>query len=292
MENDKTIKEHISKIVMPIFDKALSSSKSPQETNINHTMVVKPHNPSVTPSLYNPHNYRLYFSFTKTNFNPQKGMVGVWSGKFINYNKNFTALGEGVRVTIRKTKAELIHKFTEQEWFFINKAKAKEEISALLNKIDEKCKVGFKKFIETYGGYSDFEIVGKSGRPFINLFNESDNKVMKEKFIDSLPLNLKFETPIVKKVYNEPNVEFKRAIEAANYLENSALNEFSPVITQELNLLRLEMTGLKEISIANTKAINYIAENYKSHVGLVEKGLKVFKLLNKRLSQTNLRGWL
>lgn len=247
-----SLKKHIEKLTKPIFNRVL------QETPINHTMVGKPSKSkkkTVTPSLYNPHNYRLYFNFTKEKYNPKKGMVGVWSGKFKNYDKEFTALGGGVRVTIKKTQAEVINKLSEQEWYFINRASAKEEIIALLNNIDKKCIKSLKKFIKVYGGKTDFVILKREGRPDLNLFTKSDNKIKNEPFIDKLPPEMTFETPIVSKRYKKPEVEFKEPIYAATYLENSALKEFAPEIAKEIGILGSEMGELKPVLKALTQQI-------------------------------------
>ena len=209
-------------------------------------MVGQPKKTVTTNSLYNPHNYRLYFSFKKDNFKSIEGMVGVWYGKSINYGKDFTSTGEGIRVTVRKTQIEVINKLTEEQWFLINRAKAKEEIYSICNKIDEKCIASLKRFIEIYGGQTDFIILKREARGIYNNLNtKSDNKVMQEPFIDSLPLDMTFETPIVKKVYKKPNVEFKEPIYAARYLENSALNEFSPEICQELEKINLQIQNMQ-----------------------------------------------
>lgn len=218
-------------------------SNSPQEKIINHTMVGQKHKNYVTPSLLNPHNYRLYFSFTKESFNPKEGMVSVWLGQLKNYDSEFTALGEGVRITIKKHQVEVINKLTEQEWFTINRMKAKEEITSLLTKIDGKCIEALKKFIKVYGGSSDFKILKREGRPNLILNTKSDSKVMQEPFIDSMPVDMAFETSIVKKVYKEQNVEFKEPIYAARHLENSALNEFAPMIAEAIKQIALSHPG-------------------------------------------------
>lgn len=276
---DKKLSDYIDKITKPIFNRVL------QETPKNHTMVDKPIKSikkTVTPSLYNCHNYRLYFNFTKEKYKPKEGMVGVWFGKFKNYGKEFTAVGEGVRITIKRTKVEVINKQNEEQWHYINRIKAKEEIKALLNKIDQKCINSFKKFIEVYGGCSDYAIVKAENRPNLNLFTQSDNKVMKEPFIDNLPLNMQFETPIVKKVYKKPNVEYKQPIYAATYLENSGLKEFAPEISNSIR----ELTNVLTPTIAD---LNY---NLKTHISVLKGIDKSFKRFNKLLNQKSLRKWL
>lgn len=50
-----------------------------------------------------------------------------------------------------------------------------------------------------------------------------------------------------------------------------------------------EMLGIQRLM---ADSIRYVAENYESHTGLVEEGHKVFKKLNKILSQKRLGPWL
>ena len=275
-ENDSTLKKYISSIVKPIFEKAA------QETTSNHSMVGYKTKKSITPSLYNPHNYRLYLNFTKEKYKPKEGMVGVWLGKLKNYGKEFTALGEGVRITVKKTQVEIINKLSEQQWFLINRTNAKKEEGELLSKIDKKCISSLKKFIKVYGGSSDFVILKREGRPYLNLFTKCDNKVKNEPFIDTLPSDMTFETEIVKKVYKHPGeVEYKTPMYAAQHLENSALHDFAPELVNEIRVFNMKIDKV-------TESMAYVAENYKSHVGLVEEAHKIFKKINRRLSQKKL----
>jgi len=290
---DKSLKDYVDRLTTPIFNKVL------QETKKNHSMVDKNKKPLkkvVTPSLYNPHNYRLYLKFTKEKFKPKEGMVKVWLGKLKNYGKEFTALGEGVRITVKKTQVEVINKLSEQQWFIINRTKAKKEEGELLSKIDKKCINSLKKFIKVYGGDCDMVILKREGRPYFNLFNKCDNKVKNEPFIDTLPSEMTFETDIVKKVYkHQGEVEFKTPMYAAQHLENSALNEFAPEIAKEINIFNMKIDKVVESMVyaaENSKILSkdmaYVSANYKSHVGMVEEAHKVFKKINRRLDQKKL----
>lgn len=292
-KDNETLEEQIERITKPIYKKAL------QETKFNHTMVDKSNfkiKKTVTPALYNAHNYRLYFNFTKKKYTPKEGMVGPWFGKFKNYGKEFTVVGEGIRVTIKKTQAEIINKLSEEEWFLVNKAKAKEEILAVINKIDDKCIRSFKKFMEVYGGRSDLIILNREDKVKLILNTKCDNKVMKEKFIDSIPLNTRFETPIVKKVYKKPNVEFKEPIYAAQYLENSALNDFNSEISGYLKVILESLKGSIQVNASTSKTLNQFvtqflpiqadfATNIKSHTKVIKEMAKGFKRFNRLLSE-------
>ena len=284
--NDKKVTDYIDRITTPIFNKVL------QETKFNHSMVgfkKKSNKKVVTNSLYNPHNYRLYFKFTKEKYNPKEGMVGVWFGKLKNYGKEFTALGEGIRVTVKKVQVEVINKLSEEEWFYINRIKAKEEIAAVLNKIDNKCIASLKKFIEIYGGKCDLKIIKTEGRPNLNLFTKSDNKVMKEPIIDTLPLDMAFDTKIVKKVYKKPNVEFKEPIYAATYLENSALNEFAPEIANSIdNLGNQLIPTIRSLD----KSIQLEITNKKLHQKVLNSMDRTLKNIRDSLPKRGLLKWM
>ena len=280
--------DEIGKIVRPIFNKVL------QETTPNHTMVGNHGSRDASPSLYNPHNYRLYFAFKKDTFKPFEGMVGVWFGKLKNYGKEFTSTGEGVRITVKKSQVEVINKLSDQHWYMINRFQAKEEVAALLNEIDKKCITALKRFIEVYGGESDFNILNNDKRPNLILNTKCDNKVMKEKVVDSLPLNMTFETDIVKKVYKQPNVEFKEPILAAQYLENSALNDFSPQIVQVLKEMFF-------VSDEHKKAFEEYALCLKKHLKVLDHMDKTLTKIDKAHSkshnktqdkETSLKRWL
>ena len=208
-------------------------------------------------------------------------MVGVWFGKLKNYKKEFTALGEGVRITVKKHQVEVINKLTEQEWFAINKSKAKEDIKNILFKIDRKCMESLRKFIEVYGGSCDFNIIGREHRPDLILNTKFDNKVMNEPYIDKIPLNATFETSIVKKVYKEPNVEFKEPIYAARYLENSALNEFAPEIASSMRHIGDLMTVFEE------RALNPLTEQIKLHLKVQKQTLKYLKAATIQAEDVN-----
>lgn len=283
---NKSIKDYIDRITTPIFEKSL------QETKKNHSMVgfnKKSNKKTVTPSLYNCHNYRLYFKFTKRKYHPKEGMVGVWFGKFKNYGKEFTAVGEGIRATVKKFQVEVINKISEEEWFYINRIKAKEEIAAILNKIDNKCITSLKKFIEIYGGISDYIILKSENRSKLNLFIKSDNKIMQEPFIDTLPLNMAFDTPIVKKVYKQPNVEFKEPIYAATYLENSGLKEYSPIIAASIdNLGNHLIPAINELN----KSIQLEITNKKLHQKVLNSMDKTLKDISNSLPKRGLLKWL
>ncbi|KKL11085.1 hypothetical protein LCGC14_2549340 [marine sediment metagenome] len=69
-----------------------------------------------------------------------------------------------------------------------------------------------------------------------------------------------------------------------NYISIRAIEKVSPEIANEINLFNMKID-----KVATSMA--YVAENYKSHVGMVEEAHKLFKKINKRLSQKKLNEW-
>lgn len=269
----------------------IETSKVPQEKVLNHTMVGRVFKGYVTPALYNPHNYRLYFRFTKEGYTPKVGMVGVWFGKFVNYGKEFSAVGEGVRVTVRKEQVEVINKLSEQQWFAINKVSAREELERIIGGIHGKCVAGLRRFVEVYGGSSDFVIVNiNKNAPRMMLNTPSDHKVMQTQTVDGLPLNLTFETGVVKKVYGEPNVEYKQAVYAAQFFENEALLDFSPLIVASLDALGSKVVDLAGITQkAVDGALIPLTEQIKLHLEVQKETLAALKDMRSEMKAARIK---
>ena len=82
---------------------------------------------------------------------------------------------------------------------------------------------------------------------------------------------------------------------AANYFSVRGIEDIAPAIANQLKLFNGKMeTFDMKIDKVNT-SMAYVAENYKSHVKMVEQGtevnkesLKLFKKINRRLNQRKL----
>ena len=281
-ENDEAYQKHINKLVKPIFDKVL------KETPKNRTSVGNTNKLSDNYSLYNPHNYRLYFDFEKANFHPLRptkptyktdgGRLGIFNNKEWITKEQIA----GCTIIIKKSCVQINNLIEPKRWHLIQMGdveKRKQQVYDIhLKKIDQATS-SLKLFIESYGGKSEFKLK--------RIWCEE--KIMKDKPIDKLPSNMFFKTDNVKKDYNEPNIEyFGDPTGAANYFSNRGIEDVAPGIANELNLFNAK---LEKVSTS----MAYVAENYKSHVKMVKQGtevnkesLKLFKKLNKRLDQKKL----
>ena len=227
MKKEQSIKKHIEKIINPIFQAAL-----PKELKQNRMSVGVQGNKERKYCLYQPHNLRLYFDFSKQTFNPQTDLKSSVQpllrvehkikNKIENEYNNFL----GYRITVKQTQVELID--LNPRWYVIYLDKidliTEQFLSIMARKIKEN-KKALNKFIKIYGGSSK-----------LNLLNmRSENKVMNEDAIDLIPIKMKFRSEAVKKVYNEKNVEFPDPILASNYLTTRAVENKADKITDGIN---------------------------------------------------------
>jgi len=103
----------------------------------------------------------------------------------------------------------------------------------------------------------------------------------------------KFELDLVKKaekIFPRDNINAKAWIDGSPFKFSAETNDKE----WKREYLRMpfsirEMLGIQRYM---AESISYVAENYKSHVGVVEEAHKIFKKINKQLKQTSLRKWL
>ncbi len=93
-----------------------------------------------------------------------------------------------------------------------------------------------------------------------------------------------------EKIFPKDNIDSKAWLDGSPFKFSAESNDKEwkrwylgmPFMIRDMFILQESMT----------EKIAYIAENYKSHVGVVEEAHKIFKKINKQLKQTSLRKWL
>lgn len=300
--DENEVREHIRKLTKPIFDKVL------QETPKNRVSVGGTVSKEDRFSYYQPHNCRLYFDFSKVGFVPPKPFSGnVWYGvcfsygdyKVINVVEHSFDNFLGCKILVKRSQVEVTNKINVDRRYVIYHfpvEQVEEQILDVLVKKYNECFKALKKFIELFGGGSDFNL----------LRLRVENKLEREEVIDLLPLSMKFQNRLVKKVYNERNVEFSSPVLACNYLSNSALGSVTPELKQELGDLRgvvskgfstmgKELKALKSSSIALSErllpTIESLRVNVEAHISAIrgiDRGLERFNeglgVFNRRLA--------
>jgi hypothetical protein len=275
-------KEHIKKIVLPIFNKVL------QETKENTMIGVRP-----IVFFWRPNNYRLQFNFKTETF---KRNTTLKSGVTIsNFNTKYTiknfydsTLMVDIPKKNKQGKITIIYKPSTRAYYEI-KCSSLEEIDRRINEkvhnIEEKLLYALKRFILRFGG-----IVEWSTKKWVRF----EDDIHGEDFIDKIPRNMVITDTYFKKVYKK-GVEFKNPAYVKSYISNRVVEEMSPEIADSINGL-----GLKFDSFIDkvTPVIENLSSNMATHVKImkgIEKGITDFnstiKKLNNKLDQKTLNKW-
>lgn len=282
MENQKEVKDYINKIVKPIFDKVL------KETNKNPMSVGVVGKKEKKYCFYNPHNYRLYSDFDKTNLNikelnklpkPTTKRSVVPTYRLKNSREHEINNFMGCRITIKKTQVEIQNKVNIKKVYRIEiVADSKNQFYDIIKEKNDECFKVLEKFIKIYGGKSNLSI----------LKVWCENKLWKEDAIDLIPIKARWHTPISKKVYNEQNIEFPDPVFASNYVDTRAIESIAPNIN---NVLKGQNILLKEsIKVQKNTAeqINYLAKNLNIHIPAIKQiGTSAYDL-SKQVNNFNI----
>ena len=238
---NKEMSDYVSRITMPIFEEALQET-SKKRMSVGRGLVERQ-----DVSLYQPHNYRLYFDFQKAYFSPPKPVATdalrsvvttSYEYKLKNSTEHFFKDFEGCNITVKKSQVEVINKLEHKRWFVIKHGEVSEyesQIRSILKDKDAECVRALKKFIALFGGVSHFKVLNR----------RSEDKVKFEDSIDVLKLKSAFHFPTGKKVYDEPSLEFKDPVFAVTYFENRAIEKIAPDIAMGLQAVLIGQDPLK-----------------------------------------------
>lgn len=289
-QEEEALRKHISKIVDPIFNKAL------QEAQLTPLSVGSQQNPILT-FTYIPHNYRLYYQYSKVGYNPKlitdpkKKTHRVGSDLFFNPKYTYTPINYGKEhryrkfmfffdVTVKKNQIEIRSYYNHKKEYKLEAStldEIQEKIFEISKEREAQANVVLQEFIKQHGGVSDLRV--------LNTFIEA--KIKQEEFIDTLPYKARFHIPdIGKKVYKSDGFEFVSEAKAVTYLQNQALKKIAPDIAIELE----EFTRFfKEKFLPVQKEFMISVDVHNK----VLKGIdKSFKKFNKLLSQKTLKEWI
>jgi len=224
---NKTVKDYIDELVTPIFNKAL------QETNQNPTMVGRVQESNPIKFLWQPHNYRIYFNFTKKNFKvvtPSLYKYPAFSYKLANYGSehhfnNFMSC----RIIIKKNLVEVINKSHHKQWRLITANSIKEidtKINEVVSKLNNQGINALKALIRLCGGISDYKILKVRGEHGIHGID----------YLDRIPEEMIIHDTVFKKQYKK-KPEFYEPVHIKNIVTNNAINDIAPDIADSINNL-------------------------------------------------------
>lgn len=239
---EKEARGYVKSIVDPIFKKVL------HEAEKNRLSVGGGSVSGVTTNsryvLYCPHNYRLYIDFSRTGYSPllcggdaktdpQGSVVTTVNGvkvnmRVVNSKEHCYELIGGCRVVVKKTQVEITNKVDEGRWYPVELGSVdgiRERIASIVLKKEQECISALQGLISAFGGTSGFRI--------LNAVHEE--KIKHEHVVDLLPMKMKLHSDVVKKVYNEANVEFSSPVFAVNFLRSRAIEDIAPQIASAIN---------------------------------------------------------
>lgn len=276
-----------------VFKEFLTQLKAnpPQEGLSNHSMVGSSTNEHHITFLYQPHNYRLYLDFDKTDFHHKKpsnhalqkykSMVGIFNTAYtytpINYDSEHKYDGfMFCQVRIKKSQVEIINKWNDaHKWRQIScdsVGEIDQRIDELLDRRKEQCIDALRCFIDLHGGKSDFRILGE----------RYEEGIHGDEYIDKLPPGMIIHDTHFKKVYNK-KLEFikhkdqKRA-GVKTFISNRTIEKISPEIADEIKLLHITM------SEQLTPMIDRLSEQIELHLAVQQETLKTTKAMRQLLS--------
>lgn len=265
---DDKLKEHIRKITTPIFEKALKE-KLPDRMSVGRGRL-----DDEKVVFYQPHNLRLYFDWEPVDFDRVARVETDLLGSVVTTEKNYGSEISfknflGCEITVKRKTVEVRDYRAHKRWYAVHCASAEDEIVTILaDKTSDVINI-LKEFIRCFGG--------KSGFNLLNIYSE--DKVAGEDAIDLIPLKQKFQTKIVKKVYNERNVEFKSPAFSSHYLEERAKEDF---VANKLEIIRGEFQ--EALDSFRSEALVPLTEQIKLHLKVQEESL-----LTQRATQEALR---
>ncbi len=278
-KHTKSLKDYIDKITNPIFNKVLS------ESNDNHMMEGRVQKKEIK-FLWQPHNYRLYFNFDKTNFIPPIGKTIYKTHSFRYELKNYDSEHhfydwESCNITIKKRLVEVINKSHHKQWRLITAnsiPQIKEKIDQVVSNLNKQGISALNNLIRRFGGISDLKIIKVRGEHGIHGID----------YLDKIPEDMIIHDTIFKKVY-KGKVEFYDPVSIKNYVSNMALKEVAPEIAASIdNLGNHLIPTIRSLD----RSIQMEIHNKKLHLGVLNSMDRTMKEIRDSLPKRGLLKWM
>lgn len=224
----------------------------------NHTVVGWPGFEQKNHSLYCPHNYKVYVEFSRKTFSLKKTDHPPNPGFTVqrkNHGKEIEIRNYwGTRLRIKKFQIEI--QVLKNRWYVIHHGNIDDynrQLFAIVLEKDTIAMRALKYFIRQFGGKS----------PGIIIKRYSEDKVQHEDKVDLVPIQQKWYTDIVKKVYNEKNIEFLGTPHTAMYFRNRAIEDIAPIIAEAIKFTVPVRAVLERIQCVKD-VLNYstVIENF------------------------------
>lgn len=223
-------------------------------------------------TYYCPHNCRVYYLFNKEGFNHKNRYDNIGcSYELVNSTEHLFKNFKGFNVCIKKNFVEI--RPLNPKWYDIEFDKPElVEFKKLQiqNELLNRCTDVLRSFISVFGGSSDFNI---------HHFRILERKFMGDKITDKIPKPIMFRNEVVKKLYNEKNLEYSDGISDVNdvafhdnYTRNLGLYDYAPNIAKELEVIRISQVEFsKQIQDELIgKALNPLTSQIQLHLAVMK----------------------
>ena len=267
------------------FLKLKVNGDPPKETKQSRTSVGNKNKISNIYSLYNPHNYRLYFDFERIDFHPLRPSEPTYKkdgGRLNLRNSTEWETKEkilGCKLIVKKTQIQINNLIDPKRWHLILMGdidKRKQQIKDIHEKKIKEAIQALKSFLRAYGGRSKFKL--------LRIWCEE--KIEHDKPIDKLPIDMFFTSKNVKKAYGEKVIEyFGDPIQASNYFSNRGIEDIAPKIADSLNNLSMRfdkfIPKILDMMEHREKVDTELAINISTHNRVFNK---LERVLDKKLA--------
>lgn len=283
---NKSIKDYIDKVTKPIFNKVL------QETSINPMMVGRVQESKEIQFLWQPHNYRLYFTFDKKNFKPplykypSKKVGFTYEAKNYNSEHHFNNFHK-CRIVIKRRLVEVINKSHEKQWRLITAPNINEidkRINKVIEKLNKESIYALKQLIKRFGGYSNLKIIKIRGEHGIHGVD----------YIDKIPEDMIIHDTIFKKPYKK-KLEFYDPVYVKNTVTNNAIKDIAPAICNSLENINNSINSIADkFGSTLTGMIPVLNQLTNINIEVTKLRRDVTKIQKKRIIKNNnkdLRKW-
>lgn len=286
MENKKEdTRKYVENIVEPIFNKHLQASPHAKNNNLVLVGGGRFEKEETEKSyLWQPHNFRRYYSFSKENYTKNKPrnkpklrtyvgsktiIFSPFKWDYAISEKNFGSEHHfkgfnGCTIKVRKNTIEITLSEIKNKWFRIYAYSEKhidQRIDQIIKELEDHCKRTLELFLRFHGGKTDKRIVKK----------HSENKIKGIDYLDKIPIDMIIHDSVMKKVYKEKNVEIYGEARVKNLFKNATLEKFSPEIANSLGNIEELNTKIKGLSESSKESINETGKALQA----VSKGLEV-----------------
>jgi len=277
-EAKKRAKEHISRLITPIFNKVL------KEHHLNRGLVGSDTQKPAITFLWQPHDHRLYFDFSKENFNPKKpsnhalrkhkSMVAIFNTAYTYTSLNYDSEHKYEKfmfctIRVKKHQVEVTNNYHKKQWRKITAESVEEvdqRIDAVMDNLKEHSINTLKSFIKLHGGKSKFSILNE----------RCEHGIHGDDYLDKIAPEMVINDTYVKKVYKKKS-EFKSTAAIKNYVSNRAVEKIYPEIALEINKLNQKQEIFNTSIDTYNTSVNSLTEQMQLH-------LNVMNNINKTMS--------